>query len=171
LRLQAEDEIATAMDAYVHKQSMNYMAAGLRSIANAGAQRDKARRERDADEWFATRAKAVFNQPRTISAIGSTDDNLPSGLARRAQELTNRPSGSVTANHGRVAQPGLVNRDRVVQARAFADDEDEAAQNGGYAQQSEYEQHRQYQIYQNNLTMYQLGLRAEAPVDPRGGGT
>jgi hypothetical protein len=163
LRLHAEDEVAAAMDAYVKKQSMNYTAAGLRSLADAGARRDKARREKNADEWFTDRAHAVFNQPRGLSSITTTDDSLRTGLTRRTQELSNLPSGAQSAR-STVMPPALVNRSAVVQARnATADDEPELE----YEHLTEYEQHRADQVHRNELQMYRLGLRDTAPADPR----
>lgn len=89
LRLHAEDEVAAAMDAYVKKQSMNYTAAGLRSIAAAEAKREKARKDGEAEAWFATRAAAVFNQPRGMSSITTVGDGVPTGIPRRSQEIPN----------------------------------------------------------------------------------
>ena len=160
LRLHAEDEVAAAMDAYVQKQSMNYMAAGLRSIGQAAARQDKARREDEAEKWFATRAKAVFNQPSKVSRIAAADDGLPTGLTRRAQELTNLPAGSVTTSHARVQQPGLVNRSRVVQATALEKDDSDDDE----AQITEYEQARLDTIYRNDMAMFDIGLLSVRPV-------
>lgn len=171
VHLQAGDEIGAAMDAYVMKQSMNYTAAGLRSIANANARRDKARLENDARDWFeTTRAQVLMNQPRRASRIQGADDNLTTGL-RRAQELTNLPSGSDTGNRQRVNQPGLIERNSIVQAGPEAlrrqavlegdDDEDPALLNdAGEVPDSltAYERARQDRIAQNNAQMAQLGL-------------
>lgn len=122
LRLQAEDEIAAAMDAYVQKQSMNYMAAGLRSIAQQQARRDKERRENDAQQWFATtRAAALISQPRRSSAI-MVNDGTDIGLRRRSEELTNRPAGSFTGQRMmQIEQMALIDRRRIVQADARPD--------------------------------------------------
>jgi hypothetical protein len=172
-RLQAEDEIGAAMDAYVQKQSMNYMAAGLRSIADANARRDKVRLEEDARTWFeTTRAQVLMNQPRRVSLTTTVNDGLRTGLERRDQELTNLPSGSnITGTRGpamRVAQPGLVIRTNVVQGNSGQPPTPAASSilndTGAPPLQplTSFEAARQARIAENNQMLAGLGLGPSA---------
>lgn len=141
-KLLAEDTYSTTMEAYVKKQSVGFMQAGLQAL----------RRQE------ASHSLSVIAQARNRdTTVGNAADGVPPPFARRTMELVNQPIGTPA---GRMpdGQPNAlsVNRDAIVRARG----EQRQANFFTEAQSATtmYELGRQLTILENTRAMDAMGL-------------
>jgi hypothetical protein len=118
IKLQVEDNVAISLEAYLKKDSMNFMTAGLRAMARREAEDrgELANTMQPHQRKRPSQVDATVSAPRRGDAISGVNDGMPDsgGQSRWLQRMpVGAPVAGQDGRYRRVA--GVLNRDAIAE--------------------------------------------------------